>query len=100
MQISLIYILMVAGTRNVGSLHVGDLLGALPSSGSNRTKKTRDVKGTDRMAVSRSGLIGRKKKAARKLTMGSKKQRRTARQKRTVTKLMDSVNSMLSSFKF
>ena len=41
---------MVAGTRNVGSLRVGDLLGALPSSGSNRTKKTHDVKRSDRMA--------------------------------------------------
>lgn len=89
---------MVAGTRHVGTLRVGDLLGALPSSSPKRNSKTRSKKPIDRMSVSRVSKSGRKR-TARKLTMGSKKQRRTARQNKMASKLLSNMESLFSGFK-
>tara|TARA_B100001057_G_C22635931_1_gene866246 strand:+ start:444 stop:716 length:273 start_codon:yes stop_codon:yes gene_type:complete len=89
---------MVAGTRQVGNLRVGDLLGALPSSSPRKNSKTRSKKAVDRMAVSRVSKSGRKR-TLRKLTMGSKKQRRTARQNKMASKLLSNVESLFSGFK-
>ena len=72
----------VAGTRNVGTLRVGDLLSALPSRSSSKRRSSK--KPVSKKADTMKGVRKTHKKSYRKrLTAPSKKQRRQTRVKKS-----------------